>query len=84
MHTEDMIDLAEAEFTVVSPTLKVSFSNYAANDSIKTLLSGEAILVPLNTAIHRMYRFAKSKGYILHRKKVTNGIVLWLEKPDDK
>ena len=80
MYTEDKLDLADVEFTIVSPTLKVSISNYENNASVKALLEGEAILVPHNTSLSRMYRFSKSRGYEFHKRKTPDGLVLWMDK----
>jgi hypothetical protein len=80
MQTEDKPDLADVEFVIVSPTYKVSLSSYENTAPVKALLVGEAILVPFNTSLSRMYRFAKSKNYKFHKRKTPEGLVLWMDK----
>lgn len=81
---ETKVELTEVEFEILPEEIKVQFVDYADTNVVRALLNGEAILVPFNTAIHRMYRFARSKGYVLHKRKSTDGLVLWLEKADSK
>ena len=73
-------DLAEVEYQVLTETHYQGLRDYETSPIVKELLSGSTILVPTNTAIHRMYRFAKTKGLTLHKRKTEDGLVLWLEK----
>jgi len=74
-----MIELTDVEFEILPASVKLQYVDYADTRVVKTLLEGEAILVPINTSIYKMYRFAKARGFTLHKRKTPEGLVLWLE-----
>jgi hypothetical protein len=75
------LDLTKVEFEILPDAAPETY-DYDESPVVKALLEGNVVLVPHNTTLAKMYRYAKNRGKTLHKRKINEGFMLWLETSD--
>ena len=72
------IDINDIEFKIVPPEYARGFIDYENAPIVQTLIEGNIILVGSTTGLYRLFQFLKSKNYKVHKRKIEEGILIWI------
>jgi hypothetical protein len=73
-------DFSEVEWEVVPENLTRRTVDYSSLESVKILLSGEAISIPPNTKLNKLYNWLVKRNYRLRTRTFKDNLIIWVEK----